>query len=338
MKILAYINRSSAVSLHRLITPLLLMPDVGVRIRNNIQVEDFETYQPDVFMYARVLPDEAMGTLKELQAKYGFKIAIDVDDYWHLDEHHVLYDLYIQDDFATAQVQHIKDADVIFTTHERLASEIRPFNSNVHVCPNAIPKSGQFAIERDKSELLRLFWQGSDTHKADVALLRTPVNNLNECAHDIQMVMGGYAEGNAEWHSMVMDYTAGLKHQYKLIPFLPIDQYYQAYKHADVCLVPLLNTQFNRSKSNLKLLEAANLGLPVIASAVHPYLEFPGVKYARNSNDWVHWVKKFLKSRKARRECGEEIAEHAMKHFNFEKINIVRKQILEHVASKQKIL
>lgn len=302
---------------------------MGTYITNTLRPEDFEK-GCDLLLYSR---DHAPDSLAELKEKYGFKVAVDIDDYWELDEHHILYQHYQDSGYAAKQIKHLQDADVVLTTHSRLAEEVAAHNPNVHVCPNAIPKQGQFDIEREPHYLTRLFWQGSDTHQQDIALLKTPLDKLGPIAGKIKMIMAGYAEDHEEWHNMVMDYTAGLKHQYKLIPYAPITSYYAAYAQADICLIPLLNSKFNRHKSNLKILEAANLGLPVIASQVHPYLDLP-VFYAKHAGDWMKYIKRMAESRKRQKEAGQQLAEFCNEHYNFNKINNERKQILEYEAAK----
>lgn len=330
MKIVAFINKNSGPGFHRIAMPLLLLPDTDVFITNNLLAEHF--VDCDLFVYNRVLPSHANEEIQRLKKLHGFKICIDIDDYWELDEHHILFSQYQKENFAAQQIEHIKNADFITTTHSRLADEITPFNSNVHVLPNAIPFNGQFAIEREPSKLVRLFWQGSSTHEADINLLRTPVYALRFMAPKIKMVMAGVEdtiETEALWYKMVKDYTCDMNHQYKLIPGAPVTDYYKAYKDADVCLIPLVNSRFNRHKSNLKVLEAANLGLPVIASNVHPYKDLP-IKYCNNSNDWVTNIKRFVESSKRRKEAGAELKEYCDRHFNFNEINKERKQIFEH--------
>jgi glycosyltransferase involved in cell wall biosynthesis len=328
MRILAFTTNNSGPGFHRIIMPLLMMQGVDVYITNNLDVSHFEK-GVDILMYNRTLPEHSLPKIHELKEKYSFRICVDVDDYWHLDPHHLLYDDYQESEFARMQVEQIKSADIVLTTHSRLADEITPYNKNVHICPNAIPNSGQFDLIRKPHHLTRLFWQGSITHGEDIALLRWPIDKLAPIADKIKMVMGGYTDGEPEWHRMAMDYTAGLKHQYQLLPGLHVNEYYKHYEQADICLIPLLNSPFNKMKSNLKVLEAANLSLPVIASHVHPYLDMP-ILYAKNTGDWVRHITKLVASKKRQKEAGAELKEFCDKYYNFQKINNERRQIFEY--------
>ena len=334
MKILAFINKDSGAAYHRITMPLLTMPEADIYVTNNLLEEQFEDV--DIFMYNRVLPEDRMPKIKELQAKHGFKIVVDIDDYWELDPHHILYRAYQKEGFAEQQIKHLREADAILCTHDRLWQLIEPINPNVFVLPNAIPHTGQYDIERTQSKYTRLFWQGSDTHRQDVQLLTVPVESLGGVSKSIQMIMSGYAENNKEWYEMVKAYTANFKAQYKLIPYTPVSKYYDAYAQADICLIPLVNSPFNRCKSNLKVLEAANLGLPCVVSNVDPYMDLP-VLYCKSSGDWVTSISMLLKSKNYQFDCGARLAEFCQKHYHFETINTERKQILEHITKKEKV-
>jgi glycosyltransferase involved in cell wall biosynthesis len=345
MRIIAFANRNSGPAYHQIIMPLMLMNGPEVYITNDLQVEHFEK-GCDILMYNRVLPDHAMEKIRELQKQYGFKIVVDIDDYWQLDPHHILYQEYQDNGFAAEQIQHLRGADAILTTHDRLAEAIRevvemrvierpPYvvTPKVHVCPNAIPHQGQFDVPYQQTEFVRLFWQGSITHQHDIELLRTPIEALGKISKQTKMVMAGYEADEPAWADMARIYTANRKHQYALIQGCHVANYYAGYGHADICLVPLLNTPFNRMKSNLKILEAGNLGLPVIASGVHPYLGLP-VNFCKNSRDWIGHIKRLVAHPARRQEEGERLAEYCHEHYNFFKINAGRCQILEYVASK----
>jgi len=337
MKIIAFAHPHNGPAYHRVFLPLMTMDGPDVFITNTLKEETFEK-GCDLFMYNRVLDDAGMERFNKMREKYGFKVCVDIDDYWHLDPHHILYDEYREEKTPERHIRHIREADVVLTTHVRLAAEIRPFNSNVHVCPNAIPQFGQFdpaihAANKLQSPYVRIFWQGSSTHEADLDILQRPLGALGPISPKMKMVIAGFHEGSPHWDRMARTYTAGLKHQYLILPGEPATDYYKHYLHADVCLVPLVKSRFNSFKSNLKVLEAANLSLPVIASEVDPYLNMP-LLYCKSGSDWVKHITRLVKSSKRRKEAGQELAEYCREHYNFQKINNERRQILEYVATK----
>lgn len=332
MRIIAYIAAHGGPNYHRITAPLYQMPGVDVFLTNDPKEEHFAK-GCDIFMYNRVIPEAAVPFINQMKDKYGFKVCVDVDDYWHLDPEHILYEEWEKAKYAERQVDHLRRADFVLTTHSRLAEAISEFNRNVEVCPNAIPKIGQFDIEREPHYLTRLFWQGSVTHQRDIAILENPLQKLNTLSSKIKMVMAGFVEEEDAWQEMARIYTAGFKHQYQIIPGAHVAEYYQQYKQADICLVPLVKSRFNSYKSNLKILEAANLGLPVIASQVDPYLDMP-LLYAKSGNDWVKHITRLVKSRKRQRDAGYELAWFCQERYDFDKINNKRRQIFEHVATK----
>jgi len=98
--------------------------------------------------------------------------------------------------------------------------------------------------------------------------------------------------------------------------------YSSNYKYADICVVPLLSTKFNGMKSNLKVLEAAHMGLPVIASNVHPYKDMPGVMYVNKSADWYDLLNDFDQQRGS----AGVLSDYCKEHYNFDKINLKRRE------------
>lgn len=314
MRIIGLIDKNSGPGFHRIMMPLLLMRDTDVYITNAVREEDFEK-GCDAIYYNRLIGDAVL----KLHARYHFRIVVDVDDWWHLDPHHIMYDCHLRERIPVHQIKHLEIADLVTCTHERLAEKVYPFNKNVVVIPNAIPQHEFFPINRTEANYRRVFWQGSVTHERDIALLAGPIKRLDK--RKFFMVMAGFTD-QPEWHSMVSKYTNGLRMPGKIIPGAPVREYYQAYSNADVCVCPLVDSRFNVMKSNLKVLEAAHSGLPVIASAVHPYLDMP-LLYARKQPDWYRW----LNDIDAQEECAGNLAAFCRKHYDYQTINERRREV-----------
>ena len=329
MKILALTQRNSGCGYHRVVLPVALMDGkTKARITDTITEGLLEEGWDIVY----VNRDWQKNDLLVLRERYGFKLVVDIDDYWILDHHHLLYDDYNFSNFAARVVRHLRGADLCVTTHDRLADMVRQYNSNVIICPNAIPYGElQFNDTVIASDAVKFFWAGGITHEADLRLLKEPVSRLGG---NIHMVLGGYADSNLTeqyyWGRMLNHFTNEQKHPHTILPGRDVFRYYELFELADVMLVPLQKTMFNQYKSNLKILEAAGKRIPVIASATHPYLGFPTdcVLYAKDSAQWLRHMERLRDSETLRMEYGERLRAYCDKHFNFHEINKVRYEAL----------
>lgn len=310
---------------HRCLLPMSLMNGINLTI-NNVITEELVS-KCDILFFNRTLSTISLQTLLKWRNKYLFKIIIDYDDYWVLEKDHYLYEHYKEVGISEIMELYISNADAITCTHERLAEKIREFNENVIVLPNAIPNSGQFNIEKEPSELTRIFWAGSVTHKNDIEIIRNPVKRFGSFSN-IKMVMCGFNPKAKEYKVMASAFTNGGQLPNMIVHERNVDDYYLSYSQCDISLIPLVNTRFNSYKSNLKILEAANVGAPVVVSRVHPYLYFPEdiVNYVDKSSDWFNNVGRLLNNKSLLRQQGENLKKYCEINFNFYKINEERKR------------
>ena len=331
MKVLTLFDRSGP-KFHRCWLPLYLMPGVEMVVAHRLDEAQLEGV--DILFINRIISDKTLNDVCQLRQRYGFKLVVDFDDHWRLDPDHYLAKMYEHFRASDLMGAYIQEADGVTVTHDRLAAEVRPLNANVEVLPNAIPRWGQFTVKRQDSPFTRLFWAGGVTHRKDLELLRGPLKRLSDPS--AQMVLGGYHAGNPEYAAMRSAFTNGGRIRSTIVESLPVDKYYHAYAMCDIALVPLRDTQFNAMKSNLKILEAANMGAPVIVSKVHPYLGLPDhlVNYVERQGDWIDHINLLLRNPEQARLQGEALRDYCDQHFNFDTINLKRKAFFEYVTRK----
>ncbi len=114
-------------------------------------------------------------TLLEKRKKYGFKMICDIDDYWILDRSHILSSVYPTQEI----INHIREADLVTCTNEKLWNEIRPINSNVAILPNALPYGNdQFTDVREYTDKVKFVYTGSITHEEDIKLVQFPFKKV----------------------------------------------------------------------------------------------------------------------------------------------------------------
>lgn len=330
MRLLVITQQNSGVGYHRLMLPIYYMKKDFAYFTDTINDEILsEGY--DIVVVNRFIPTCHITDLIAYREKYGFKLVIDIDDYWHLDPWHILYTLYE----AQPIIDHIKAADLVTCTNMTLRHHISQMNENVHVVPNALPYGkDQFTDVHVPGEKIRVVYTGSITHDKDVALLRNPFKKVladKLLVNKLDFTLCGYDPANdfskIIWARMINDFTVAMKMPGGIKKSLPIMEYMNFYNEADISVVPLVESKFNGMKSNLKVLEAATKKIPVIVSNVDPYKGCPYAVKVENQTDWYKNLKKLANDAIYRKEMGEANYEWCSTYFHLDKINELREQL-----------
>ena len=158
---------------------------------NNL--EFFEKY--DLVVFHRSLgPDfeksvEVVTKLNEI----GIPTIADIDDYWMPGSEHPLHDVIKVNKLNERIVNSLKSAKYVTTTTTLFADEIKKFNKNVVVFPNAInPNEPQFKEPTPESDRLRVGWLGGSSHLHDLQLLDQSISKLGSSMDKLQFVLCGF--------------------------------------------------------------------------------------------------------------------------------------------------
>lgn len=332
MRILVITQQNSGVGYHRLMMPIYYMKKEFAFFTDTIN-DEILSEQYDLVVVNRYIPTCHIDQLKAYREKYGFKLILDIDDYWYLDPWHILYDQYD----AEPIIEHIKAADMVTCTNMGLRYHISKYNEKVHVLPNALPfGKDQFTDVHTPGDKVRMVYTGSITHEKDVALLANPFKRVLSdklLVNQMHFTLCGYDPGNEYskivWHKMINNFTVALKMPCAVKKALPINEYMNFYNEADVSIVPLVQSRFNSMKSNLKVLEAATKKIPVIVSNVDPYKGCPYTVKVSKQTDWYKAIKKVATDAIYRQEMGEANYEWCNQYFHLDKINELRHQLYD---------
>jgi glycosyltransferase involved in cell wall biosynthesis len=182
--------------------------DPHVKLQN-LYPEDFHVdidYQPKlndinywkkyqiVHFHRSIGPNiDVVPNLIESLKRLGIIVIGDIDDYWLPTKEHPIYTLIIENKMNQRIVDNLKACSYVTTTTEIFAEEIRKFNKNVIVLPNAIdPKEPQFNQPTLPSEKIRVGWLGGSSHLHDLKLLEGMVNKLNPIQDKLQYYVCGF--------------------------------------------------------------------------------------------------------------------------------------------------
>jgi glycosyltransferase involved in cell wall biosynthesis len=123
----------------------------------------------------------------------GIKVIVDLDDYWLPTKEHPIHSLIVQNKIHEKITQNLKLADYVTTTTEIFANEIRKYNKNVVVFPNAInPDEPQFKEPTLESERIRVGWLGGSSHLHDLKLLEGFIQKNSSINNKLQYVICGF--------------------------------------------------------------------------------------------------------------------------------------------------
>lgn len=286
----------------------------------------------EMIVYNRNFP-VGLDRIKSMKEKYGFKIVVDLDDWFILPDYHPNYREY-KDRAAKMIMENLRHADCVTVTTDRLYNRIKAFNTNVHVIPNALPYGlGQFTEqpEREENEKMNFIYTGQSSHLEDVRIMQAGINRASRMK-DVSFTLAGY-KPHKVWFGIEKVFNQGPN--YNRIESQPLHEYMQVYDNADCSVVPLCMNDFNSCKSNLKLLEAGAKKIPCIVSWVPPYrddVDAP-VLWVKTPDDWYKHIKYLSENREYAKEMGEQLHEWAKEKFLLSKWNRVRFELYQTLIS-----
>jgi glycosyltransferase involved in cell wall biosynthesis len=352
MKLIALTSRATACDYHRVTLPLMYLPidkekdsvKFCFKGEHDLKVGHFQDVD---WLYFNRLPNKDLSYLNMVRKGVidsrtgkmvkGFKMVMDLDDYWELYSRHILKDQWDKDKIPLKTTDMIKSSDMIFTTNERLAAEITPINRNVHILPNAFPfGEQQFTInQRVKRGKIRFVYVGGRTHYYDLNTISSVFSNIGsdkELRDKLEFVLAGYTDKELYWETafnLINNSKVCVKKPYEIL-----NRYMNLYNGEDVVIAPLENNRFNTFKSNLKVIEAGCKKMPIIASNIWPYLEDEemdgkGLILCKNNSDWMDAIKFFVDNPDKIDEFGQNLYDYVSRKYNLREINEKRYNLLK---------
>lgn len=204
--------------------------------------------------------------------------------------------------------QNMRAADVVTVTTEPLADLARAYNPNVVIVPNRVP-AWLLSHQRPAAPHLTIGWGGGASHVMDWEDAAPQIARFlwrNEGVH--AHLIGGRFESMRAWPGQRVWVDRW---------FADVEDYYRAIDF-DIGLAPLRPHVFNQSKSAIKALEYAALGIPAVASAAGPYERFVqhGVTgyLVRRDHEWAGFLRTLIEDEGLRFEMATNARRLAADH------------------------
>lgn len=317
-KVAGWPLQDTAVGFYRIIQPLRFLKRQG--LANEVRTVPFSgegnanhiVYQDRMYMEmvkeANVLwttllqkPEDMMKALN-LRKWSGCKLVIDIDDNWYaVSQDNPAHDAskQLRANFEVA----LRIADGITVSVPMLKQLYAPLNKNIYVNPNGIDFKIWDKVQTRPHKGIRIGWEGAHGHTADLNLITPALEAIQKKYNVTFVTMGAKPDFPSEHHEWVdvSDYPGKL-----------------ASLNLDIAVAPLVDSAYNRCKSNLRWLEFSALKVPVIYSPTENQKDLPG-KAASTNYEWYEALEQLILNRSLRISYGKEQHEYARQHFNMKK-------------------
>lgn len=205
----------------------------------------------------------------------------------------------------------LKQFDHLCVTTKALRDYYFAYNPKITIIRNALdfelidasPRLPRFEVYNARGQLLTMdqytnmrngrkmiAWGGSPTHEKDLEMIVGDLKQLSVREPDIVFGFVGYC------HRMIVDVMPA--DRIFLYGLVPVTQYYSLYKSMDfqVGLAPVVDNEFNRGKSSLKILEYAAVNVFPVASDSVTYQDaiHRGFLARNGTKDWYFRMRKAI--------------------------------------------
>jgi glycosyltransferase involved in cell wall biosynthesis len=253
----------------------------------------------DVLVGQLVCTPEQSALWQEIAAMPGRRPALVFeldDDIWNLHSTNYGAAGLKADDVRTAIERNLALADAVTVTTNHLAEVVSRFNANVHVLPNCVD-AALLQHQRPRNDRVTIGWAGGSSHSNDFAFVRNELRSFlrRNADVDVHMIGTDYRHElgrpdarHSGWSENLVDYLSKIDF--------------------DIGIAPLAYHAFNKSKSDLKVLEYAALGIPVVATDFGPYSDSVqhGVTgfLVKRPHEWARYLRDLVNDEAMRTELG----------------------------------
>lgn len=304
-----------ACALWRMFMPHLHTPDSKYIFRTaGLPVKEYEGY--NVTIVQRLHTQENLRAIQILK-KMGLKVIYDLDDnLWEVPKENPgrkalqLFREGFQTCASLCDLITVSTAPLKLAVHKHLDL---PKGLRVEVVNNAIDFDLYAPVMYCEKDHVRVGWAGTNTHGGD----------LRQVYHLLPDVLRRNEHIRMEFVGMPAPELIQRHERVRQRNFVPIGEYPSRLPswRWDIMLAPLEDNVFNKSKSNIKILEAAAIGVPILVSDVAPYKSFCALHkdldylVCRGPRDWSKKIEDLSRAPEERDRLAKIMKDVAQEHY-----------------------
>lgn len=305
-----------ACALYREFIPHLNIPNTRY-LHGNGPLDYSVTEGSDVIVVQRLSTPSNLKALMLLK-EWGMKIVYDLDDnMWEIPSWNPAKTLMKSYQACLEQCAGI--ADMITVSTGALNAAVKRHlklgkSTEVVTINNAMDFNLFGRMPREQRDFVKVGWLGTNTHTKDVAAVFDILVDVVKKHKNIKVHFAG------------LPVPERLKNHPNAIQmdFMPVGEFPMrlASWRFDILLAPIEDIPFNRSKSNIKILEAAACGAAILVSDVGPYRQFCSLDkeldylVCRKRTDWENKIIELSNQPDLREHLADVLTKVAMEHFN----------------------
>lgn len=258
----------------------------------------------DVVLAQRVVLEGPTEWIANAARKGTTKIVLEFDDdLWNIEGSNWIAHNFFNLDMQERAKKNLAVADVVTTTTDHLADQLSQYTSApIEVIPNYVSSWLTGWQPDQRSDKVTIGWAGSATH----------VGDWNELASELRRFLNrvDHVELHTMGHNLAEKWPKN-RHSWWLNN---IDDYLKSIDF-HIGLAPLRPSMFNKSKSALKAMEYAALGIPIVASDCGPYAEY--VQHGETGflvnrpHEWPIYLRELVNDPALRETMGKKARDYA---------------------------
>ena len=278
----------------------------------------------DSLILQRPAESSMLNLVEEAKAS-GVKTIFEIDDnVWRVPSWNASYPFWtlIRQEYCDSV---LRASDLVVTSTEYLADFLRQKTTNeVMVVPNAVFETDSLNLPiSTNTDHIVIGWIGSSFHSADTAIFNSLIPAILDKYPEVRFLMMGERPTRE---------LSGYLHKIVTLPFVEPIYYHQILNShtIDIGLAPLVDCEFNKSKSAIKMVEYLYTKTFPICSDIEPYSrmnvecnnEFDliptGTESPGTVDDWMDAIDYRIKNIVETREKALVGREFIMENYNIE--------------------
>lgn len=308
-KVVGLERQDSAVGYYRIINPLRFLKREGIisetrmlPFTGDLQMQKFQfndktliyiCKDADVILTDMIWRDDDFLKILDIRKWSGAKWVMDVDDNIFGVQHDNPAHQGVQNVLPAMQ-RSLRMADGLVVSVPPLKTLYQSLNPHIYIQYNGIDFSWFDTLTVKKHKGIRIGWRGAAGHNYDRELVEPAMRRITKDYPGTIFVV---------FQQLDPHYDFPYEHQ----EFVPFPDYFEtlASLGLDIFTIPLLDTSYNRCKSNIAYLESSALKIP---SVISPLENQNGMKalYADTNYEWYKHIAYLIDHLEERKKLGQK--------------------------------